>query len=80
LGNPKAEPGSLQYKGFGSAKIGTEHEVLTQRLMMLERIQATIVDEQKLFMEVDQVEELKTLVETVYPKILAADNAYSAHS
>jgi len=74
LGNPKAPQNTLAYKGYGSARQGTEHEELTQRLMQLDKIKAIILPKDYLFMEVDFATEYQYVLDTLYPQIKNADN------
>lgn len=73
LGDPKAEEGSLKRKGFGAARQETEHEELTQRLMMLGYMEAVLMEEGLLFMEVDFDAEYQEAVHSFYPQVLEAD-------
>lgn len=70
LGDPAAREGSLEYKGFGPAKRATEHEELTQRLMLLGRMRAVFFDTRLPFMEVDSPAEYAALREELYPALL----------
>ena len=78
LGNPDSAEGSPEQKGFGPAKTRTEHEELSQRLMMLGKMQAVVAPADMLFMEVDYAEEYRQATTTLYPQILKADADYAA--
>ncbi|MBW2736049.1 MAG: hypothetical protein JRH20_26995, partial [Deltaproteobacteria bacterium] len=69
LGNPDAPASSLQYKGFGPAKRATEHEELTQRLMLLGHMRA-VFSPRLPFMEVDSPAEYAALRQDLYPALL----------
>lgn len=70
LGDPAAPAGTLEHKGFGPAKRATEHEELTQRLMLLGRMRAVFFDSALPFMEVDSPEEYAALRDELYPALL----------
>lgn len=71
LGNPEAPQGTLRHKGFGPARRATEHEELTQRLMLLGRMRASVFSGDELpFMEVDTLTEYLHLREVLYPRLL----------
>ena len=74
LGNPTLPESSFEFKGFGPARRKTEHEELSQRLMMLEKLSAKFLDADMLFMEVDFHTEYDACRSHVYPKILDADH------
>ena len=80
VGNPDAADGSLARRGFGPAKSNSEHEELSQRLMMLGKMQAIVAPPDLLFMEVDYAEEYRQLVTRIYPQILQADSDYTARA
>lgn len=73
LGDPKAPKNSMKYKGFGPAKIKTEHEELSQRLMLLGKMECTLLPKEYLFMEVDFDTEYHYMRENFYPKVTQAD-------
>lgn len=74
LGDPDAPPESYRYRGFGPARRATEHEELTQRLMLLDRVRATVFDGDSLpFMEVDTPDEYLELRQVVYPGLLTME-------
>ena len=73
LGNPLASKDSSAYKGFGPARQKTEHEELSQRLMILDKMEAIILPKDYLFMEVDFASEYQEVVEHFYPMILQAE-------
>jgi len=74
LGDPDAPPGTLEHRGFGSARRGTEHEELTERFMRYGKMRALIFSGDELpFLEVDTPEDYQDLRVEVYPRILAAE-------
>lgn len=72
LGDPDAAEGTLPHKGFGPAKRATEHEELTQRLMLLGKVRGLCFDAGLPFMEVDSPAEYAELRERFYPALLRA--------
>jgi choline kinase len=55
---------------YSTAKLRTEHEDITQHLMLMDRMQAVTL-EQEMFMEVDTPDEYAVLVDTFYPELAA---------
>lgn len=74
LGDPNANPKSLSYKGFGPAKRATEHEELTQRLMLLGKMRALYFDKDLPFMEVDSPDEYRILRDSFYPQLMKMEH------
>lgn len=70
LGDPAAAAGTLRHKGFGPAKRATEHEELTQRLMLLGKMCAVRFGSGLPFMEVDSPEEYAHCRGVFYPRLL----------
>ncbi len=76
LGDPDAPAGSLRHRGFGPARRATEHEELTQRLMLLGRMRCVIFEEAELpFMEVDSPAEYALARESFYPRLLTMEGS-----
>ena len=55
---------------FSTAKTRSEHEDITQRMMLLDRLDAVTFGGDRLFMEVDTPDEYETLVREMYPRLL----------
>jgi choline kinase len=64
-----------QTRGFGYAKIASEHEELSQYLCNLKRMGTHVLPKELSFMEVDFQEEFELLRGRVYPRILERDSA-----
>jgi choline kinase len=73
VGDPTAKPKSAERKGFGPARMATEHEELTQRFMRYERMSCVTFGEELPFMEVDTPEEYALLRNRFYPNLLALE-------
>lgn len=73
VGDPTAKSDSLNFAGFGPAKIASEHEELSQKLMHHGKLSAYCLDKDSLFMEVDFEEDYQHVCQTLYPQILNAD-------
>jgi len=54
---------------YSTAKTRSEHEDITQRLMLLDRVRAVSFGEERLFMEVDTPEEYRVLTEEMWPRL-----------
>ncbi len=70
LGDPGAPEASTRRVGFGPARTATEHEQLTQHLMHLGKLRASVFSDDLPFMEVDDAHEYRVLRETFYPRLL----------
>jgi hypothetical protein len=70
LGDPDAPTGTRRHNGYGPARRATEHEELTQRLMLLGRMRCVCFEPALPFMECDDAAEYRTLRETFYPDLL----------
>jgi choline kinase len=55
---------------YSTAKTRSEHEDITQRMMLLDRMSAVGLDPAHAFMEVDTPDEYKVLVEEFYPRVI----------
>lgn len=73
LGDPDAPAGTRRHDGYGPARRATEHEELTQRLMLLGRMRCVCFDPVLPFMECDDAAEYRTLRETFYPALLRGE-------
>jgi choline kinase len=62
-----------QSRGYGFAKIASEHEELSQYLCNLKRVGTHVLPKELCFMEVDFQEEFDLLRAQVYPRILERD-------
>ena len=62
-------------RGYGFARIASEHEEMAQYLMTLGQLEAQVLAPDILFMEVDFQEDLQRLQREVYPEILRRDAA-----
>ena len=56
---------------YSTAKTRSEHEDITQRLMLLDRVSAVTFGHERLFMECDTPDEYKVLIEEMWPKLKA---------
>jgi choline kinase len=70
LGDPDAPVGTRRHNGYGPARRATEHEELTQRLMLLGRMRAVCFEPELPFMECDDAREYRTVREQFYPGLL----------
>jgi choline kinase len=57
---------------FSTAKARSEHEDITQRMMLLDRMDAVRFGRERAFMEVDTPEEYEVMVREMYPKLKRA--------
>jgi choline kinase len=70
LGDPGAPAGTRRHNGYGPARRATEHEELSQRLMLLGRMACVCFDPVLPFMECDDAAEYRTVREQFYPALL----------
>ena len=73
LGDPSAAEGTLERRGFGPARMGTEHEELTGRMMTYGRMTSVSFGAELPFMECDSEDEYSELRERFYPALLASE-------
>jgi choline kinase len=78
LGDPDAPADSLKRRGFGPARQATEHEELTQRLMLYRKISAVTFGAELPFMEVDGEQEYRLCREQFYPRLLQQEAGLAA--
>jgi len=70
LGDPDAPADSLKRRGFGPARQATEHEELSQRFMVYDKMSAVVFGAELPFMEVDGEAEYQLCREQFYPRLL----------
>ncbi|MBI2373365.1 MAG: NTP transferase domain-containing protein [Deltaproteobacteria bacterium] len=70
VGDPDAPEGSLRRRGFGPARLLSEHEELTQRLMCCGRMSVVPFGPELGFMEVDTPEEYRICTQELYPRLV----------
>ncbi len=56
---------------YSTAKKRSEHEDITQRMMLLGLVEAALLPKERIFMECDTPDEYRVLVEEVYPRLAA---------
>lgn len=70
VGDPDAPSDSRAQRGFGPAGVATEHEVLTQHLMHLQRMRCVSFGPELSFMECDDAREYDHVRGHFYPALL----------
>lgn len=75
VGDPSAPAGTGKRRGFAPARVGTEHEELTQRFMHYGRIRAVSFGEEIPFMECDDANDYAKVRGSFYPSLIAREAA-----
>jgi choline kinase len=73
IGDPDAPAGTGKRRGFAPARVGTEHEELTQRFMHYGRMRCVSFGEDVPFMECDDAKDYEKLRTSFYPALLARE-------
>jgi hypothetical protein len=74
VGDPSAPAGTGKRRGFSPARVGTEHEELTQRFMHYGRIRAVSFGEEIPFMECDDEKDYAKVRGSFYPALIARES------
>ena len=80
VGDPSAPAGTGKRRGFAPARVGTEHEELTQRFMHYGRIRAVSFGEEIPFMECDDANDYAKVRGSFYPSLIAREAAERGQS